>query len=249
MLNALLGPSLRSVEPVKINIDKAWLGLGSLYVAALASKYFNEQTYSQKALEFFDLGEKALSGIELFNEMQNIVASSKWVKEARVSSNSSDFFVKRAQAYRQILCSSAGVVCNAVSVGFFLKRLRVIQLSSDSQRQLKKIHSVFSLFQQAISFFQESRQAYLCNSLSRNSSQWIRKELNEKSRLCLFNIAEIFAKVFLSTLERMPRKLDGAILALSSCILTLKIFSHFCNDQSLHRGKWQFSENKFIYAN
>jgi hypothetical protein len=239
---------LYPVTPAKVNTDTAWLGLGSLYITALASKCFGDRVYSQAALEICDISEEILSGMELLNEVQSLITGVKWAKELRKASNAEDFFVRRVQMSSKIIFSSAQSFCNTIKIGFLLQRIRIISLSSVMQKQLEKTHSVFAVFQQTFALFQDSYQLYLCSSLKGESSQRIKKELDQKCKLSLMSIAETVAKIFIATLEKASKKMNASILVLSSFVLALKISLYLCDKQFSHMGKWRFSANRFIYT-
>ncbi|HEV3269050.1 MAG TPA: hypothetical protein VGZ69_00140 [Candidatus Rhabdochlamydia sp.] len=253
ILKGLFGPSLNSVEkPSRINTDPSWLGLGSLYFVAEISKCFISHMampkYHQRALEACDVGEELLSVVELINDTKELVSHSKWTIEVYANTNSSDFTVKRTQAFSKIIFSLIDIFCNAVRVGFLLARVHVISLSSDLQKQLEKTNEVFYLFTQMFCLFQEAYQGHLSNALSHNSRD--KKELDEKCRLSLLNVAEKSVKVSLAVLKKTSKKLDGPILALSACLLVLKISAHLYDSKvlSLHKGKFSLIANGFAYG-
>lgn len=51
-------------------------------------------------------------------------------------------------------------------------------------------------------------------------------------------------------LKKNSKKLDGPILALSSCLLVLKISAHLYDSKVLssHKGKFSLKENGFAYG-
>ena len=77
-----------------------------------------------------------------------------------------------------------------------------------------------------------------------------KKELDEKCRLSLLKVTEISVKIFLSVLKKNFKKLDGPILALSNCLLVLKISAHLYDSKVLssHKGKFSLNENGFAYG-
>lgn len=255
MLYALLGPSLHSSKPAKIHTDEAYLLAGSIYLVAQAAKYFlhhvNVQTYSQWALDCCDIGGEILSGAELINDAQSLVAGAKWAKEVGINPRASDFTAKRIQALSKVIFNCMEIFYNTITVGFLLKRLHVVSFSSVLHKRLEKINQVFYLFTQIFSLFKEVYQGYLCNSLSRSACSGPKEELHRKYELSLLSIAETSTKLFLAVFKKVFQQLEGPILALNSCIFVLKISSHLYDNQSSHKGKWKFlsEESGFVYVN
>ena len=99
--------------------------------------------------------------------------------------------------------------------------------------------------------FQEGYQGCLNYTLSCHSeSEVLKKELDEKYRLSLLKIAEVSIKIFLGVLKKSSKKLDEPLLALSSCLLVLKISAHLYDNKVLssHKGKFSLKENGFAYG-
>lgn len=254
MLKSLFGPSLNnSAKPSKINTDSSWLGLGFLFLAAQTSKCFSShvQKYHEEALDVCDMGEELLSGVELLNDTKKLIVHSKWAIEVYADPNSSDFTAKRVQVFSEFIFSGIDIFCNGVKVVFFLTRIHLISLSSDLQKGLERVNEAFYLFTQVFYLFQEGYQGCLNYTLSCYSeSEVLKKELDEKYRLSLLKIAEISVKIFLGVLKKNSKKLDGPILALSSCLLVLKISAHLYDSKVLssHKGKFSLKENGFAYG-
>lgn len=255
MLRGLLGPSLNSnVESSKINTDPSWLGLSFLYFAAQTSKYFlfhvAVSKYSQGALDVCDMGEELLSAVELINATQELASNCKWAKEVRDNKSSGDFTVKVTQVASKILFNLADVFCNTVRVGFLLTRIHLISCSSELQKQLEKINEFFYFSTQVFCFFQEGYQIYLNSILSYSCSPAAKKELEEKTRLSLLNMAERSVKISLGVLKKVSKGSEGSILALSSCVLVLKISAYLYDSKvtSLHKGKFSLRDNRFVYG-
>lgn len=255
ILKGLLGPSLNSnAESSKINTDSSWLGLGLLYFAAQTSKYFlfhiAVSKYSQGALDICDIGEELLSAAELINATQELASNYKWAKEVRDNNNTSDFTIKVTQVAVKIIFNAADVFCNTVRVGFLLTRIHLISCSSELQKQLEKINECFYLLTQVFYLFQEGYQIYLNHILSDSCSLAAKKELEEKTRLSLLSMAEKSVKIFLGVFKKVSKGSEGSILALSSCVLVLKISSYLYDGKvtSLHKGKFSLSDNRFVYG-
>lgn len=253
ILESLFGPSLNNAaKPSKINTDPFWLGLGALFLAVQASKCFLfQQKYHEGALDVCNRGEELLSGVELLNDAKNLAAHSKWAVEVCANSNSSDFPVKRVQVISEFIFSCIDIFCNGVKVTFLLTRIHLTSLSSDLQKRLEKVNEFFYLFVQVFCLFQEGYQGYLNHTLScRLKSGALKKELDEKCRHSLLKIAEISLKISLGVLKKNFKKLDGPILALSSCVLVLKISAHLYDSKVLssHKGKFSLKEDRFAYG-
>ncbi len=254
ILKGLLGPSLNSdADSSKINTDPSWLGLGFIYFAAQTSKYFlfhvAVSKYSQETLDVCDVGEELLSAVELINDAQKLASNCKWAKEILDNESSRDFTVEKVQAFSKIIFNGAGVFCNTVRVGFLLTRIHLISCSSKLQKQLEKINECFYLLIQGFYLLQEGYQIYLNNSLSYSCSLAAKKELEEKTRLSLLNMAERSVKIFLGIFKKVSKGSEGSILALSSCVLVLKISSYLYDSKvtSLHKGKFSLRDNRFVY--
>ncbi|MGB7128853.1 MAG: hypothetical protein WBD50_07195 [Candidatus Rhabdochlamydia sp.] len=253
-LKGLFGPSLNNAaKPSKINTGPSWLGLGSLFLTVQTSKCFfsSMQKYHERALDVCDMGEELLSGVELLNDAKKLTAHSKWAIEVYANSSSSDFAAKRVQVISEFIFSTIDIFCDGVKVVFFLTRIHLVSLSSDLQKQLEKVNEAFYLFTQVFYLFQEGYQGYLNYALSCHpESEILKKELDEKCRLSLLKIAEISVKIFLGMLKKSSKKLDGPILALSSCLLVLKISAHLYDSKVLssHKGKFSLKENEFAYG-
>lgn len=253
ILESLFGPSLNNTaKPSKINTDPSWLGLDALFLAVQASKCFLfQQKYHEGALDVCNRGEELLSGVELLNDAKNLAAHSKWAVEVYTNPNSSDFTAKRVQIFSRFFFSTIDVFCNGIKVVFFLARIHLISLSSDLQKRLEKVNESFYLFVQVFCLFQEGYQGYLNHTLScRLESEAFKKELDEKCRHSLLKIAETSLKISLGVFKKNFKKLDVPILALSSCVLVLKISAHLYASKVLssHKGKFSLKENGFAYG-
>lgn len=253
ILKSLFGPSLNNAGKLsKINTELSWLGLGTLFLAAQTFKCFLfQQKYHERALDVCDVGEELLSGVELLNDAKKLAAHSKWRVEVYANPNSSDFTAKRVQVISEFIFSSIDIFCNGVKVVFFLTRVHLISLSCDLKKRLEKANEVFYLFTQVFYLFQEGYQGYLNYTLSCHlESEAFKKELDEKCRLSLLKIAEISLKISLGVLKKNLKKLDAPILALSSCVLVLKISAHLYDSKVLssHKGKFSLKENGFAYG-
>lgn len=255
ILKGLLGPSLNSAAgPSKINTDSSWLGLGFLYFAAQTSKYFlfhiAVSKYSQGVLDVCDIGEEFLSAVELINSTQELASNGKWAKEVLDNKSSSDFTIKKTQVVSKRIFNLADIFSNTVRVGFLFRRTHLISFSSELQKQLEKINEVFYLLIQVFCLFQEGYQIYLNKTLSYSCSLAAKKELEEKSKLSLLNMAEKSVKIFLGVFKKVSKGSEGSILALSSCVLVLKIFSYLYDIKvtSLHKGKFSLRDNRFVYG-
>lgn len=253
ILRSLLGPSLNNAEkPSTINTDLSWLSLGSLFLTAQVSKCFlSQQKYHERALDVCDVGEELLSGVELLNDAKNLAAHSKWTVEVYANPHSNDFTAKRVQIVSEFFFSTIDIFCNGIKVVFLLTRIHVISLSSDLQKRLEKVNDFFYLFVQVFCLFQEGYQGYLHYTLSCHSeSESFKKELDEKCRLSLLKIAEISLKISLGVFEKSFKKLEVPMLALSACILALKISAHLYDSKVLfsHKGKFFLKENGFAYG-
>ncbi|VHO04664.1 hypothetical protein [Candidatus Rhabdochlamydia sp. T3358] len=254
MLKSLFGPSLNSAEkPSKINTEPSWLGLGSLFVAVQASKCFfsSMHKYHEGALDACNMGEELLSGVELLNDTKKLADHSKWAVEVYKNPNSSDSTAKKVQVISEFIFTVMDIFSDGVKVVFLLTRVHLISLSSDLKKRLEKANEAFYLFTQVFCLFQEGYQGYLNYALSCDSeSKILKKELDEKYRLSLLKVAEISVKIFLGLLKKSSKKLDGPILALSSCVLVLKISAHLYDSKVLssHKGKFSLKENGFVYG-
>lgn len=255
ILKGLFGPSLNnSLKPSKINTDPSWLGLGFLDFAAQTSKYFlfhiAMSKYNQGVLDVCDAGEELLSAVELINNTQQLAANCKWAKKVQDNKSSSDFSIKRVQVVSKIFFNAMEILCNTCKVGFLLTRIHLISFSFGLQKQLEKVNEGFYLFTQVFGLFQEGYQVYLSHTLRPSCSQEAKKELQEKFRLSLLNIAERSVKIFLVVVKKASQKSEDSILALSGCLLILKISSHLYNDKvvSLHAGRFSLKEKEFAYG-
>ena len=253
MLRSLFGPSLSAVNPLRINTDPSWLGLGCFFLTAQASKCFSSsmQKYHEGALDACDVGEELLSGVELLNDVAKFVEHSKWAIKVYANPNSIDFTAKRVQVVSDFFFNTIDIFCDGVKVAFLLTRVHLISLSSNLKKQLEKVSEAFYLFTQMFCFFQEGYQGCLNYALSCDSkSEILKKELNEKYRLCLLKVTEISIKIFLGFFRKNFERLDKPILALSGCLLVLKISAHLYDDKVLssHRGKFSLKEDGFVYG-
>ncbi|QZA58303.1 hypothetical protein [Candidatus Rhabdochlamydia porcellionis] len=252
-LRSLLGPSLNNTEkPSTINTEPSWLGLSFLFLTAQASKCFlSQQKYHERTLDVCDIGEELLSGVELLNDAKSLVAHSKWAVEVYANPTSNDFTAKRVQIFSKFFFSMVDIFCNGIKGVSFLARIHLISLSSDLQKRLEKVNDFFYLFTQVFYLFQEGYQNYLNHTLSCHSeSETLKKELNEKCRLSLLRIAEISLKISLEVFKKNFKKLDTLMLALSSCVLVLKISAYLYDSTVLfsHKGKFSLKENGFAYG-
>jgi len=254
MLKSLFGPSLDNTAKLsKINTDPSWLGLGFLFLAVQASEYFSShmQKYHEGTLDVCNAGKELLSGVELLNDMQKLTTHSKWAIEIYANPSSSDFTTKRVQVFSKILFSTIDIFCNGVRTVFFLTRIHLISLSSNLQGRLEKVSEAFYLSTQVFCLFQEGYRSYLNRALSYHSnSEAFKKELDEKCRHSLLKIAETSLKISLGVFKKNFKKLDVPILALSSCVLVLKISAHLYASKVLssHKGKFSLKENGFAYG-
>ncbi len=253
MLRSLFGPSLNSAEkPSKINTDPSWLGLGSLFVAVQASKCFfsSMHKYHEGALDACNMGEELLSGVELLNDTKKLADHCKWAVEVYKNPNSSDSAAKKVQVISEFIFTAMDIFCDGVKVVFFLTRVHLISFPSDLKKGLEKVNESFYIFTQVFCLFQEGYQGYLNYALSCDSESVLKKELNEKYRLSLLKVTEISIKIFLGVLKKSSKKLDRPILALSSCLLVLKISAHLYDSKVLssHKGKFSLKENGFVYG-
>lgn len=253
MLRSLFGPSLNNViKPSKINTDPSWLGLGVLFLTAQTFKCFlSQQKYHERTLDVCDVGEELLSGVELLNDAKNLAAHSKWAVEVYANSNLSDFTVKQVQVISKFIFNSIDIFCDGVKVVFFLTRVHLVSFSSGLKKRLEKVSEAFYLFTQVFYLLQEGCQGYLNYTLSCDSeSEILKKELDERCRFSLLKITEISLKISLGVLKKNFKKLDLPILALSSCVLVLKISAHLYDSKVLssHKGKFSLKENGFAYG-
>lgn len=205
--------------------------------------------YNQGALDLCDVGEELLSAVDLVNDTGQLASNWKWTKEV-FGKSSSDSTIERTQAISKMVFNLVDIFCNTVRVGFLLTRIHFISLSSELQKQLEKINECFYLFTLLFCLFQDGYQIYVNNALSHSCSPAVKKELEEKTRLSLLSMAEKSVKIFLGVLKTVSKKSEGPILALSSCLLVLKISAHLYDGRvtSLHKGKFSLSDNRFVYG-